>query len=163
MGCLVGTARHMNFQAITSCWANAGLMLVHRQRRWNNIKPALVQHPSFAGLCLDETIGQHGALGQSWPNVSRAGRSGRIRSLHSQYEPILYSQQPIWMTQKTKSLQCHQAMRTLPSTTSSTSTSRAQKTIPDNSTGVGVNRGRKNKIIFLSTCRWSVGKSQNWK
>ena len=34
-------------------WANAGLMLAQRLRRWTSIKPALVQRPAFAGI---ETI-----------------------------------------------------------------------------------------------------------
>ena len=31
------------------CWSSAGLMLVHRLRRWPNIKPALDKRPVFAG------------------------------------------------------------------------------------------------------------------
>ena len=34
----------------TSCWANAGLMLAHRLRRWPNINPSLAQRVLFAGM-----------------------------------------------------------------------------------------------------------------
>ena len=34
--------------AITSLWANTGLMLAHRQRRWPNVNPVLAQYLAFA-------------------------------------------------------------------------------------------------------------------
>ena len=39
----------------TARWTNAGLKLVHRLRRWTNIKPALVQRIVFAGIVSDTT------------------------------------------------------------------------------------------------------------
>ena len=39
-------------------WANVGLLLAHRLRRWPNSKPTLAQRLTFAGLLDTE---------QSWP------------------------------------------------------------------------------------------------
>ena len=36
--------------ANTKYWPNAGLMLVHRLRRWPNIKPPLGECPVFGGV-----------------------------------------------------------------------------------------------------------------
>ena len=33
-------------------WANVGLMLVQRRKRWANIKPTLAQRLMFAGVCF---------------------------------------------------------------------------------------------------------------
>ena len=35
------TATYVAYQAHPISWTNAGLMLVHRLRRWSNFKPAL--------------------------------------------------------------------------------------------------------------------------
>ena len=39
------------YQADSSRWPNAGLMLGQRRRRWHNIKPALGQRLLFTGMC----------------------------------------------------------------------------------------------------------------
>ena len=48
--CDAGPPPRLHLPANTRCSSNAGLMLVHRLRRWPNIKPALDKRIVFAGL-----------------------------------------------------------------------------------------------------------------
>ena len=41
-----------SYSANTGHWPIAGLMLVHRLRRWSNINPALFQRHVFSGPCV---------------------------------------------------------------------------------------------------------------
>ena len=62
----------------TRRWANSGLMLVQRLRRWPNIKPPLAQHLGFAGTCCctDASCGiaSHGVRFSPYHTTARPGR-----------------------------------------------------------------------------------------
>ena len=42
----------IHIPANTICWINVGLMLVHRRRRWTNVKPTLIQRLVSDGMII---------------------------------------------------------------------------------------------------------------